>query len=260
MSLLIATLIVVLFVYLLSLFADANTISLVISGVSLVLAITAANEFKSSFAAITQRLPKHVWLSAVVKSLRRITPIFVYIDFSIIIVSLVMLCVALFGMFVGDVDELVKRKLLTFGPSNGGYVYLQLTVGGYLYLPPLLIAAVGYGFYRGLHYARVSFGKMLIAVIVGIIGSALAASIYYGGFTGKSGLDAVNASMPESVPSGARMSSPAIVIGTMLGGIVIYVVIVWLSSVVGSVFRHMKERRALSLVGGRSDFDVGTHA
>lgn len=240
--LLLTTAVVFVLTAILSKFFDPNFMSSVMGAVSIVLALAITDDLRKNTADGLRNLSLRTWASAAVRGFKRIAPIFTYIDLSVILASVLLLCFALFNMFVEGVDDLVAKRYLMYGPEKGGDRFLQLLIVTYLYLPPLLLAGVAYGFYRGLRDGRLSFWKLLLATVLGFLGGILMVSIYYGEFVGLSNYQKVKEVMPESAPSGTTITSPGQLLGCTVGATVGYVVIGWLAGLLGSGIRRFQRQ------------------
>jgi uncharacterized protein YggT (Ycf19 family) len=190
-------------------------------------------------------------LSALVRILRRAAPAFHYADFSVVIASLLILCLALFNSFVAEVRDLVAKGFLSFDPEMRGFVHLQVEMAGYLYIPPLLLACAFYGFYRGARDERFSFGKLLLAILWGFLAGSVLVSLIYGGFTGLDNYRIVTQATPNTLPSGATATSPANLVGFAAAAWMAYAALGWSFAWLGK-----RVRRYLSRAGAEAPAQV----
>jgi len=233
--------------------SDPNVTGVVVSAAGFIASL-AAQEIREASGSLFRRWDQR-WsqrslflrstrlLSSFARTLKRIAPAFAYADFSLILASLLIFGLAALNLVISNIEELETKQFLSFGPKEGGFVYLQLYLVEYIYVPPLLLACASYGFYRGVRDGRLSFGKLMLAILVGFLVDILFVSLLYGGFTGIDNYREVAQVTPESMPSGTQTTSPLVLIGFGVGAGIAYAGLGLVFSFIGRLVRRSQSRR-----------------
>jgi hypothetical protein len=174
------------------------------------------------------------WLAV---AIRQLAPAFTYVDFSLVLASLIVFCAGLSSLFRDAVQDLSNKGFLSFNLELGGFVHLQLYILGFTFMPPLLLAAAGYGYYRGVRDGRASFGKLMLAVLWGFLAAIFLLSLR-DGFVGFENYDKISHVTPDSLPIGAEPTSPAIIGSFAVASWLAFTACVWIFSLLGRVIRR----------------------
>ena len=175
--------------------------------------------FSAEYSALAERT--ETWLaerpySRLAAPLKRIASALTYSDLSLILLGVLLLCVWLFNSFVEDIRDLAAKGFLSYDPKMAGFVHLQIYITGYLILPPFLLVGGAYGFNRGMKDGRVSFGRLLVAILLGFLAAVLLLSLVRGDFAGLENKSIIVDANSGSVPRGAEAFSPTNLVGAGL--------------------------------------------
>lgn len=203
-----------------------------------------SKEYKDFVARMVGWLPQRSSGSRFAGFREWIRSAFAYSDLSLLMASVILLGVAVSKSFIVAVRDLAAKKFLFFDPEMAGFVYLQIYILGYLTLLPLFLTCTAYGFYQGARYGRISFGKLLVAMLLGVFIVVLLSSVVHGGFVGGESLKVITDKTSSSLPGGASPTSPMNLVSGGLTVLLGFTALAWIFSLLG----HLAKRLLLRAV------------
>ncbi|HEX8151030.1 MAG TPA: hypothetical protein VF591_27855 [Pyrinomonadaceae bacterium] len=190
---------------------------------------------KSAFGGLTGRL----------KSLS--SAALTYFDLSLLLLTLMFLCLSLFNSFVDSVLDMRAKGLVTFPEGGEGLTHLQLEAAGYIFLSAFTVALGLYGFNKGRRLRKIFFLRLLASVTFGLILTVVPVSLYRGEWTGLENLEKVEEANMAAVPASAEYANPFIIFGLFIFfvfALSAYVAFFsFLGKKVGAILYRAEERR-----------------
>jgi len=175
---------------------------------------------------------------------RRLKPALTYLDLAVLLTSTFLLNVAIFDAFVFSVEDLRAKGFVAFPNGDDGFVHLQIYLGGFVFLPNILLCCGGFGFLRGFRDRSISFLKLFMAIFLGVIGAVILLTAMRGTWTSIANYQTF--ARPNTLPTGATPVVAVVKIGVILVFLVAMDLYTWLFGKAGQLSRWAYEKLKLN--------------